>query len=184
MGMDGAFLTRTATLLACAALCGSALAQGQKHGGGHGHAHAHAHGVGQLQIAIDGAVVRGELQIPMESLLGHEYLPRSQAQKNAMAQLRQSLTNPAYVLLPVAAAQCQVTDSLATSPMFEGRDGGGHSNLLYAFAFRCEQPQLLRKIDFPLFGKHPRLKEIAVEMVSPGAQRALRIKAAQPQLVW
>jgi hypothetical protein len=182
MGMDRAFLQRTATLLACAALFGSALAQGHKHGGGHGH--AHAHGVGQLQIAIDGAVVRGELHIPMESLLGHEYLPRSQAQKNAMAQLRQSLTNPAYVMLPVAAAQCQVTDSLATSPMFEGRDGGGHSSLLYAFAFRCEQPQHLRKIDFPLFAKHPRLKEIEVELVAPAVQRALRIKAAQPQLVW
>ena len=182
MGMDGAFLQRIAALLACAALCGSALAQGHKQGGGH--AHAHAHGVGQLQIAIDGAVVRGELQIPMESLLGHEYLPRSQAQKNAMAQLRQSLTNPAYVMLPVAAAQCQVTNSLATSPMFEGRDGGGHSSLLYAFAFRCEQPQHLRKIDVPLFAKHPRLKEIEVELVGPAVQRALRIKAAQPQLVW
>jgi len=180
MGMDGAFLKRTATLLACAALCGSALAQGHKHGGGHGH----AHGVGQLQIAIDGPVVRGELQIPMESLLGHEYLPRSQAQKNAMAQLRQSLTNPAYVMLPVAAAQCQVTNSLATSPMFEGRDSGGHSSLLFAFAFRCEQPQQLRKIDFPLFAKHPRLKEIQVELVASAVQRSLRIKAAQPQLVW
>ena len=180
MGMDGAFLKRTATLLTCAALCGSALAQGHKHGGGHGH----AHGVGQLQIAIDGPLVRGELHIPMESLLGHEYLPRSQAQKNAMAQLRQSLANPAYVMLPVAAAQCQATESLATSPMFEGRDGGGHSSLLYAFAFRCEQPQHLRKIDFPLFAKHPRLKEIEVELVAPAVQRALRIKAAQPQLVW
>lgn len=180
MGMDGAFLQRIAALLACAALCGSALAQGHKQGGGH----AHAHGVGQLQIAIDGAVVRGELHIPMESLLGHEYLPRSQAQKNAMAQLRQSLTNPAYVMLPVAAAQCQVTNSLATSPMFEGRDGGGHSSLLYAFAFRCEQPQHLRQIDVPLFAKHPRLKEIEVELVGPAVQRALRIKAAQPQLVW
>jgi hypothetical protein len=182
MGMDGAFLKRAAALLACAVLCGHALAQGHKQGGGHGH--AHAHGVGQLQIAIDGAVVRGELQIPMESLLGHEYLPRSQAQKNAMAQLRQSLANPAYVVLPLAAAQCQVTDSLATSPMFEGRDGGGHSSLLYAFAFRCALPQLLRRIDFPLFAKHPRLKEIEVELVAPAAQRALRIKAAQPQLVW
>ena len=180
MGMDGAFIQRTAALLVCAALCGHALAQGHKHGAGH----AHAHGVGQLQIAIDGPVVRGELQIPMESLLGHEYLPRSQAQKNALAQLRQSLTNPAYVMLPVAAAQCQVTDSLATSPMFEGRDSGGHSSLLFAFAFRCEQPQHLRKIDFPLFAKHPRLKEIEVELVGPAVQRALRIKAAQPQLVW
>jgi len=84
------------------------------------------------------------------------------------------LTNPAYVMLPVAAAQCQVTDSLATSPMFEGRDGGGHSSLLYAFAFRCEQPHHLRKIDFPLFAKHPRLKEIEVELVAPAVQRALR----------
>jgi len=180
MGMDGAFLQRTAAMLVCAAFCGAAMAQGHKHGAGH----AHAHGVGQLQIAIDGPVVRGELQIPMESLLGHEYLPRSQAQKNAMAQLRQSLTNPAYVMLPVAAAQCQVTNSLATSPMFEGRDSGGHSSLLFAFAFRCEQPQHLRKIDFPLFAKHPRLKEIEVELVAPAVQRALRIKAAQPQLVW
>ena len=184
MGMDRAFLQRTATLLACAALCGSALAQGQKQSGGHAHGHAHAHGVGQLQMVIDGPLLRGELHIPMESLLGHEYLPRSQAQKNAMAQLRQSLVHSAYVIVPAATAQCQATDSLATSPMFEGRDGGGHSSLLYAFAFRCEQPQHLRKIDFPLFAKHPRLKEIQVELVASAVQRSLRIKAAQPQLVW
>jgi Protein of unknown function (DUF2796) len=182
MGINGAFLRCTAGIWACALTCGGALAQGHKHGGGHGH--AHAHGQGQMQIIIDGPVLRGELQIPMESLLGHEYLPRSQAQKNAMAQLRQALNNPTYVMQPAPAAQCQATESRATSPMFEGRDEGGHSSLLFVFAWRCEQPQQLRKIDFPLFGKHPRLKEIAVEMVSPGAQRALRIKAAQAQLVW
>lgn len=120
----------------------------------------------------------------MESLLGHEYLPRSTAQKNAMAQLQQGLADPAYVMVPTPAAQCVAAEVKASSTMFEGRDTGGHSSLLYQFAFQCAQPQALRDADLALMRKHPRLKEVAVEMALPTGQRAVRVKAAQPRLVW
>ena len=54
--------------------------------------------------------------------------------QNAMAQLRQSLTNPAYVMLPVAAAQCQVTNSLAilTTTSFDKCGIGSGNSLVQA----------------------------------------------------
>jgi hypothetical protein len=56
--------------------------------------------------------------------------------------------------------------------------------LLYQFAFQCAQPQALRDADLALMRKHPRLKEVAVEMALPTGQRAVRVKASQPRLVW
>jgi hypothetical protein len=157
---------------------------GQSKPAAHNHGHGHAHGVAHLQLVWDGQRLRGELEVPMESLLGHEYLPRSTAQKNAMAQLQQGLADPAYVMVPTPAAQCVAAEVKASSTMFEGRDTGGHSSLLYQFAFQCAQPQALRDADLALMRKHPRLKEVAVEMALPTGQRAVRVKAAQPRLVW
>ena len=164
----------------------SAIGQGKPaaHNHGHGHGHGHAHGVAHLQLVWDGQRLRGDLEVPMESLLGHEYLPRSTAQKNAMAQLQQGLADPAYVMVPTPAAQCVAAEVKASSTMFEGRDTGGHSSLLYQFAFQCAQPQALRDVDLALMRKHPRLKEVAVEMALPTGQRAVRVKAGQPRLAW
>ena len=46
---------------------------------------------------------------------------------------------------------------------------------------RCWQRE---KCEEKARGKHPRLKEVAVEMALPTGQRAVRVKAAQPRLVW
>jgi hypothetical protein len=42
----------------------------------------------------------------------------------------------------------------------------------------------LRDVDLALMRKHPRLKEVAVEMAFPTGQRAVRVKAGQPRLAW
>ena len=41
---------------------------------------AHSHGVGNLELVVQGGTVKASFEIPMESLLGFEHLPRSPAQ--------------------------------------------------------------------------------------------------------
>ena len=71
------------------------------------HAHsAHSHGRGQLELVVQGNTVQANFEIPMESLLGFEHLPKTQAQKKAMADLQAGVTQPDYVLILPKAAAC------------------------------------------------------------------------------
>jgi hypothetical protein len=44
---------------------------------------AHSHGVGNLELVVQGGTVKASFEIPMESLLGFEHLPRTTAQKKS-----------------------------------------------------------------------------------------------------
>jgi len=65
---------------------------------------AHSHGAGLLELSVLAGKVSGRFDIPMESLLGHEHLPRTDAQKKAMAHLQTALASVDYLMtLPPAA---------------------------------------------------------------------------------
>ena len=148
------------------------------------HEHAgHSHGQGQLELVVQGAVVKANFEIPMESLLGFEHLPKTPAQKKAMADLQASVTQPDYALgLPKAAA-CELKNGQAQSDMFLGQKSS-HSDLDLRIEFTCRQPAELRQIELPIFKKHPRLKSLKVDMLTPKGQGATTVKAKDPVLRW
>jgi len=148
------------------------------------HAHAaHSHGMGMLEIAIDGKIVKGKFEIPMESLLGHEYLPRSAAEKKAMGELQIAVGKASYFISLAASAQCKEKSVKTESAMFEGKKSE-HSDLDAEFEFECAKPEALTLIEFPLFAKHPRLASLKVDMVGPKGQKSLTVKAKDPVLRW
>ena len=74
------------------------------------HEHAgHSHGQGQLELVVQGGAVKANFEIPMESLLGFEHLPKTPAQKKAMADLQavdlQPLDSPPARALMLKLAQ-------------------------------------------------------------------------------
>ena len=121
------------------------------------HEHAgHSHGQGQLELVVQGGAVKANFEIPMESLLGFEHLPKTPAQKKAMADLQAAVTQPDYVLgLPKTAA-CELKSVQAQPDMFLGKKST-HSDLDLSIEFTCSQPAELKQIEFPIFKKHPRL---------------------------
>jgi hypothetical protein len=144
---------------------------------------AHAHGLGTAEIAIDGKTVKVAFEIPMESLLGHEYLPRSAAEKKAMADLQAAVTKASYFVSLPATAECKDKSITAESAMFAGKKSE-HSDLDVEFEFECAKPEALTLIEFPLFAKHPRLASLKVDMVGPKGQKSLTVKAKDPVLRW
>lgn len=148
----------------------------------HGHA-AHSHGLGVLEIAIEGKTVKGTFEIPMESLLGHEYLPRNAAQKKALADLQAGVTKASYLVSLPVAAECTEKIVKASSAMFEGKKSE-HSDLDVDFEFVCAKPQALTQIEFPVFAKHPRLSSLKVDIAGPKGQKSLTVKAKDPVLRW
>jgi len=148
------------------------------------HEHAgHSHGQGQLELVVQGNTVQANFEIPMESLLGHEHLPRTPAQKKAMADLQAGITLPNYVLSLPKAAACELKSVEAKSDMFLGKKSE-HSDLDLRMAFTCNHPAELRQIEFPVFKKHTRLKSLKVEMLTPKGQGATTVQAKVPVLRW
>lgn len=146
------------------------------------HAHAaHAHGAGVLELSVQSGKIIGRFEIPMESLLGHEHLPRTEAQKKAMANLQSGLASADYFMALPAAAQCKQISLKATSSMFEGKKSE-HSDLDIDVAFECAQPAALTEMRIALFAKHPTLKSLKVDMVVPKGQKSVTLSAKDPVL--
>ena len=140
----------------------------------------HSHGKGALQLSLNGDVLQGQWTMPMEALLGFEHLPKTAAQTDAMNQLQRSLQNASYFIeLPVE-AKCQQLEVKAESDMFQGIKGKGHSDLNYAFKFKCVNPQALTKFVFPFFKSHIRSNQLKLEWVSLGAQKATTVRSGKP----
>jgi hypothetical protein len=140
----------------------------------HAHHHAHAHGQGELELAIEKGRVQGTLRVPMESLLGFEHAPKTDAKRGQVAALRKLLENPNNIVAPPANAACQVIESVAESALFSGTVKGGHSELAYTFGWDCAKPDQLTSLGLPVFASYKRLKQLEVSLVVNGQQSAVR----------
>jgi hypothetical protein len=81
--------------------------------------------------------------------------------------------------LPVE-AKCQQIEVKAESDMFQGVKGKGHSDLQYAFKFKCAHPLALTKFGFPFFKSHLRAHQLKVEWVSQGSQKSATVRSSKP----
>ena len=144
---------------------------------------AHSHGLGNLELVVQGGTVKATFDIPMDSLLGFEYLPRTPAQKKALTDLQAAVSQANYFINLPAAADCQPKSLQVNADMFHGKKSE-HSDLDAELEFSCSQPSALKQIEIPLFKKHPRLSALKVDMVSPKGQSSVTLKAKDPVLRW
>jgi len=158
---------------------GTALAESKKE---ETHEHqAHSHGYGNLELVIDGNKVKGKFEIPMDSLLGFENLPKNAAQKKAVADLQTATASADnFVKLPAAAA-CTQVEVTAESDMFKGKKSE-HSDLDYSFEFVCKNPSELKSIEFIVMSKNTKFKKLKVDMVTPKGQKSTTVEAKNPML--
>jgi len=144
---------------------------------------AHSHGAGNLELVVQGSSVKASFEIPMESLLGFEHLPRTPAQKKAMADLQTATAQANYFITLPAAADCQPKSLQVDADMFKGKKSE-HSDLDAELEFSCAQPSALKQLEIPLFKKHPRLSSLKVDMVTPKGQSSVTLKAKDAVLRW
>ena len=143
----------------------------------------HTHGKGELELTIQGSAIRGAFRTPMDSLLGFEHLPKTEAQRNAVDQLRQRLANPSAVVTPNPEASCTPRMSEATSALFTGAVRGEHSDLEVRFSFNCASPAGLKTLELTALKDFKRLSEVYVQLVTESGQRALVLKKKDPRVV-
>ena len=139
----------------------------------------HEHGVVRLDVAVDGSLLTLQLEAPLDSLLGFEHRPRTEAQRQAADAVLKRINDAASLFKPSAAALCILSKSsigagaLQPSPAAKP---GEHADLDASFEFRCAQPDKLLDIDVALFEAFKRIQRINAQVIGPKgqAQRILR----------
>jgi hypothetical protein len=137
----------------------------------------HEHGVMKLDLALEGNNLSIALESPLDSFLGFERAPRTEAERKAAADLLTRLRGPdkgTPLFTADAAAQCTLSKAEVRAPVLQAPTkaaaSNGHADLEADYTFTCAQPAQLKTLDLGLFETFRRLKRIDVQVAGPQGQ--------------
>lgn len=141
----------------------------------------HQHGVAQLDIAVDRARVSLTLDIPLDSLLGFERGPRSDAERAKVDAALMALRDAAALFRIDGAADCtpgRVT--LSSPPLGLGAvaatDKEGHADLEAQYEFDCKAAARPGFVEVGLFAAFPALQRIELQVATGRGQLKATLK--------
>lgn len=144
---------------------------------------AHAHGVAKLDVAIDGNKLTVVLESPLDSLLGFERAPRTDAERKAAADVLARLRSGGALFTADTAAQCTLSKAEVSAPVLEQATpaagmapGDGHGDLDARYDYTCAQPQQLRTLELGLFDAFKRMHRIDVQVAGVQGQRKVTLQ--------
>ena len=137
-------------------------------------AKVHSHGVMKLGVAVDGSDVTIVVQMPLDSLVGFERAPRTDAERKDAAAALEKMRDGAALFRLDAAAQCALASAKVVAPALEqpGQSAASkeHADLDASYVFQCAQPSRLASLDVLLFDAFKRIDRIDVQAVLPQGQ--------------
>ena len=144
---------------------------------------AHVHGLMHLDIAVDKQILTVQMESPLDSLLGFERRPRTQAERQAADALLKQMGDAATLFKPDAAAQCVPTKASIESAALQstppsvdkeaGKEAGKeseHADLDASYEFSCAHPDKLTMVEVGLFDAFKRLQKIEVQVAGAKSQ--------------
>lgn len=173
--------------------------------------HAHVHGKLELDIAIEGTAVTIEMEAPLDSLLGFERAPRTDAEREAVANMAKRLRAADQLFVIDPAAGCKLGPVQLDSPVLSGdkpadpkaatngkpgdakpaskptakpAEDGDHADLDASFAFNCVDASRVRYIEVQLFDAFKNLRQIESEIVAPQGQFKRVLRRPATRLTW
>jgi hypothetical protein len=133
----------------------------------------HEHGVVKLDVAVDGNLLTLQLEAPLDSLLGFEHRPRTEAQRQAADAVLKRINDGASLFKPSATALCTLSETTIDADALQPEPAakpGEHADLDASFEFKCAQPDKLLDIDVALFDAFKRIQRINVQVIGPKGQ--------------
>jgi len=167
---------------------------------------AHEHGVAKVDVAIEGGKLTVALQSPLDSLLGFERAPRTDAERKAAADMLARLRSGGALFKADAAAQCTLSKAEVTAPVLDAANKapvtgatakatetgatakatdtgtaakateGDHADLDASYEYTCAQPQQLRTLELGLFDAFKRMQRIEVQVAGAQGQSKVTLK--------
>jgi hypothetical protein len=176
----GVLMTGAALLAAMAAAAGPGWAQTAPH----------VHGVVALQVAIDGPRVVLTLKAPLDSLVGFERAPRTDAERRVAADALARLREPDDLFRLDAPAACRRVSVQVEAPVLEARPAAGaaaasrdgHADLAAEIVYECGRPEALKALEVGLADRFKRTRRVEVEVVGPRGQSKTTLRGAARQV--
>lgn len=144
----------------------------------------HVHGTVRVDVAVDASTLSLQLEAPLDSLLGFERAPRTDAERRALESLRGQLEQTTALFGLDAGAGCVAeaanvrSAALDAAPKFDE-----HSDVQAGYLLRCRQPGVLKVIDLNgLMTTFPRIQRVEVQVAGPGGQLRQQMKRPQSML--
>jgi hypothetical protein len=190
-----------ATALSSLVACGPAMA-----------GKAHEHGAGKLNLVQEGTAYSLELELPLDTLVGFERAPRTDAERRAaqaaMARLRDA---DALFRTQPASTACTVSVTGITAPLLEAPAAGAstnadakpaskaantgaqaaastntsvdtHADATATYTLHCPPQATPQRLELRLFEAFPRLKRLEVQTVLASGQGRLKLSPSNRQI--
>ena len=189
----------TVSILTALALSATAGTAKEQHG-------AHEHGKAELNVAIDGLKVMIALESPAESIYGFEHEAKAAKDVTARDNAAKLLKDNASTLFQFQADRgCALTESKIEPWVKEGDDDhdhdakkakpskggkaehhqhehGEHGEVHANYTFPCTKAANGSKLTVTLTDSFPKLREIAVQLISDQKQSGTTLKASNKTL--
>ncbi|ABM59117.1 DUF2796 domain-containing protein [Verminephrobacter eiseniae] len=167
--------------------------------------HAHTHGRLELDVAIDARSITLEIESPLDSFLGFEHAPRTDAQKKRVADMVARLNAADRLFRPDPAAECKLSRVALSSqalglgdaeeesehgpePATRKKPAAGqqdeHADIDMTVVFSCAKASAARYIDIQLFNAFEGIRTIDAQVAAPQGQFKRRLSAPSPRLGW
>lgn len=144
-----------------------------------------------LDVAVEPGRITLQLDTPLDSLLGFERAPRTDAERKAADAAVARLRAGAALFRIDPAAACTLAGVELASPALKlgppaaaAASGGEHADLEALFSFDCQASAKAAYVDVELFGAFSRMARLDVQVAGAAGQRkaTLRRPAKRVQL--
>jgi hypothetical protein len=161
----------------------------------------HEHGRGTLNIAVEGARVTMELEVPGADIVGFEHAAKTNQQKAAVAKAKTQLMTPLSLFVLPAVAGCKVNDATVAiessdhdhhkDPAKQTKgatkhapddDDRGHSKFRAQYALECASPSNLTAIDFAYFRTFAAAQKLDVNVITSKGQTKFEVTRTKPRI--
>ena len=133
----------------------------------------HEHGVARLDVAVEARGVSLLLEVPLDSLVGFEHEPRTDAERQqidlALARLR---SGPALFRIDPAAHCAAKSMNLQSAVLGLGGEKikDGHAEIEASYEFSCQDGARAGFVEASLFEFFPRLQRVEVQTATRRGQ--------------
>lgn len=149
---------------------------------------AHVHGHMTLDVAVDAQTITLAVESPLDSFLGFERAPRTDAERKRVADLVARIQSADSLFQPDPEGACKLSKVALSSAALglgekqddeHGHDHADkkahdheheHASIDIDIVFICTQATEARFIDVKLFDSYPRIRTVAAQVATPQGQ--------------
>ena len=163
---------------------------------------SHEHGAAKLMMAMEGKKLQVEFEVPSESLIGFEHLPKSQSNRKNFNEAIKNLSDPSKLFSMPNKAECLLVGTNVSQSLFSNEGDHGHdeskkeeehghdesekseihSEFKSNYYWNCQHLDEIDSIGTELMSFFPRIEEIRVNWISNYGQGSLELESKDDRI--